>query len=656
MSHEHMHMWRTPTRVVNSLALLEEGIMKLAITGASHFVNRMFEACGQYQWAREVLKNSLEAGATQVEFGIEWQAVGKLGVYRRYIADNGCGMDAEELKTFFSTLGEGAGKIGGIHDNFGVGAKIALLPWNPEGIVVISYKDSRASMIWIVHDPESGDYELVEFKLGDKKKCVVDPNDFEEIEGIDWSQVRPKWLDENGTIIVLIGSEEYPDTVLGNPDAGEADIKGLSVYLNTRFWNLDGVDVHVLELRTTHKSRWPLSEDDRDDKRRPNNRKILGAEHYVTTIETEKGKLSASGIAYLDDERVTVEWYLWEGDRPAIHSYAKKGGYIAVRYKGELFHLTSHKATFRWFGIVESEVQQNLTVVLEPQLYVPGTALWGIHPDQSRNRLIFTGNGQKGVDIPLVDWGAEFAQGMPQQVLDAIHRARGGRSGIIDEEYRKRLQDKFGERWKKKILVSAKKASDTVAATESQDEDEAIVDRGDGTSAHGKRKRRSVKSVRRKASLGGPADAVEVETPVDVPRYVLANAEEFERAWHLAMWAPNDPDGPTVFVNVDSPILQEIVEFHQKQYPEVLAEDVAEIVRDVFGEIAACKIAHSQKLTRNIPEEELDEDYRNESALTISLMGLMAEESVISQRLGKLGRKLSSHASEAESVAVAAEM
>jgi hypothetical protein len=26
---------------------------KLAIIGASHFVNRMFEACANYQWARD---------------------------------------------------------------------------------------------------------------------------------------------------------------------------------------------------------------------------------------------------------------------------------------------------------------------------------------------------------------------------------------------------------------------------------------------------------------------------------------------------------------------------------------------------------------------------------------------------------------------------
>lgn len=65
---------------------------KLAIVGASHFVNRMFEACGNYQWAREFLKNAIEANASKVEFGIEWNAVEKFGLYRRTIVDNGLGM------------------------------------------------------------------------------------------------------------------------------------------------------------------------------------------------------------------------------------------------------------------------------------------------------------------------------------------------------------------------------------------------------------------------------------------------------------------------------------------------------------------------------------------------------------------------------------
>src|SRR5262249_3213731 len=190
--------------------------MKLAIIGASHFVNRMFEACGPYQWAREFLKNSIEAEATKVEFGIEWQAVEKLGVYRRTIVDDGSGMDEQELLKFFSTLGAGARKIGGIHDNFGVGARIASLPWNPEGLVVLSYKHGNASMIWIVLDEESGDYELIEFQTDDGKRNVIEPQLIPETR-IDWAAIKPNWITDHGTVIVLLGSEEHPDTILGNP-------------------------------------------------------------------------------------------------------------------------------------------------------------------------------------------------------------------------------------------------------------------------------------------------------------------------------------------------------------------------------------------------------------------------------------------------------
>jgi hypothetical protein len=99
--------------------------------------------------------------------------------------------------------------------------------------------------------------------------------------------------------------------------------------------------------------------------------------------------------------------------------------------------------------------------------------------------------------------------------------------------------------------------------------------------------------------------------------------------------------GPTVLINEDSPVLLEAIKHHQDQYPDVFAEEIADIVRTTYGEVAVCKIAHSQKLASQIPEEDLDQSYRSEPALTVALMGLLAEESLIAQRLGKLGRKKS---------------
>jgi hypothetical protein len=626
--------------------------MKLEITGASNFVNRMFEACGNYQWAREFLKNSLEAQATKIEFGIEWQAVEKLGTYRRTIIDDGLGMDREELLRFFSTLGQGAKKIAGIHDNFGVGAKIAALPWNPEGVVIISYKNGSGSMIWIMLN-DSGDYELVDFVVDGTKTCVIEPAIVDD-DGIDWAAMRPEWLTDHGTIVVLLGSESHPDTVLGNPQMGEREIKGLSVYLNSRFWDLTSAEVKVVELRSLKKNHWPQGPNDKDNSRRPNNRLILGAQYYLTEVKAQAGQLREKGVMFLDEERVEVEWYLWNGDRPHVDSYARMNGYIAVRYNGELFQITSNKVHFRWFGVIEGKVQQNLSIVLSPQHYQTGNGQWGIHPDQSRNHLLFTGNGDKGVEMPLSDWGLEFAETMPAPIRSAIREARGDLQGSIeDEDYRRRLQDKFGNRWMTRALVRATKGlrniqnvaagQDDVEASMkiNQDEDsEEEVGRDQKPDDGYRRKKRSktVKVVRR-AIAGEGEDGVEREVPVDIPRFRAATSDAFTQPWHLALWAPNDTDGPTVLINIDSPILQEVVEYHQTQYPDVYADEVAKTVRQVFGEVAACKIAHSQKLAKNISEEELDRVYRNEQALTVALMGLMAEESVIAQRLGKLGRK-----------------
>jgi hypothetical protein len=616
--------------------------MKLDIVGASHFVNRMFEACGNYQWAREFQKNALEAGATKVEFGIEWQAVEKDGVYRRTISDNGSGMTREELLRFFSTLGEGARRIGGVHDNFGVGAKIASLPWNPEGVIVISYKSGRASMIRIQLDDDGAEYELCEFRSDKGTSCVINPDEVDWREDVNWGAVAPTWAREHGTTIVLLGSEEAPDTVLGNPKAGENDIKGLSVYLNSRFWDLTQPEVTVVELRSERKTSWPTGPNDRDDARRPNNRRIWGAKYYLTDVSAVNGKLTAASTLPLDEGRVPAHWYLWEGDRPAIHSYAKKPGYIAVRYKDELFELTSHKAHFRWFGIADPKVQANLTIILEPNLFDPQIAMWGVYPDQSRNRLVFTGNGEKGVGMPLSDWGLEFSEDMPQEIRDAILKARGDSDGNLeDEEYRRRLQDKFGNRWLTKQLVQAREGeTEARAATPTSETAEVVATAERERTARKKRKRvRRIQVIRLRANEGGNGQGVERQVAVDVPKFRYVDKDQFEEGWHLACWVPNDPEGPTVLMNREAPMLLEAIKYHQQQYPDVFAVEVEKIVKDTYGEVAVCKIAHSQKLIVHVAEEDLDLTYRNEAALTVSLMGLLAEESLIAQRLGKLGRK-----------------
>src|SRR5262245_12025221 len=112
-------------------------ILPMKTAETHHIIERTYREGSTFQWVREALVNALEADATRIEFGIEWQAVESKGVYRRRIADDGRGMTAEQLREFFNTFGGGGKPIGGVHENFGVGSKTSLLPWNPYGMVVI---------------------------------------------------------------------------------------------------------------------------------------------------------------------------------------------------------------------------------------------------------------------------------------------------------------------------------------------------------------------------------------------------------------------------------------------------------------------------------------------------------------------------------------
>ena len=140
----------------------------------------------------------------------------------------------------------------------------------------------------------------------------------------------------------------------------------------------------------------------------------------------------------------------------------------------------------------------------------------------------------------------------------------------------------------------------------------------------------------------GAEEGVLLNRERDIPHIVYTDkTDKFVQPWHLAFWERRDPvNGPTVFINVASPILEEIVKYHQANYPPHRSGDVEKTIHKVFGEVAACKIAHAQKLTKDgVTEQDLDNIYLSESALTTGLMGLIAAESLIGQRLGAIGPK-----------------
>jgi hypothetical protein len=170
------------------------------------------------------------------------------------VSDDGAGMTPEQLLKFLNTFGGGGKPIGDAHENFGVGAKTSLLPWNQAGVAVLSWVDGDpdGSMVILRRDPKTGEYGAHRFETEDGSfEEVVRPHG-------EFADVKPDWIKGHGTVVVCLGNSGKEDTFLGKEGSG--DIKGTSAYLNKRFWEFpDQLEVYVQELRSQKREEWPRS-------------------------------------------------------------------------------------------------------------------------------------------------------------------------------------------------------------------------------------------------------------------------------------------------------------------------------------------------------------------------------------------------------------
>lgn len=628
---------------------VHSNMLPIRAAGTQHLIDRTYREGGAYQWVRETLANALEAGATRVEFGIEWQGVAARGVYRRTIIDNGRGMDPEELVAFFGTFGSGGKPIGGLHENFGVGAKTSLMPWNPYGVVVISWQDNEPAMIWIQRDQHTGEYGLRLFRTRDPStkefslEAVIRP--FQDRDhGIDWGSVRPPWLKQHGTVIVLLGAEPTADTVEGDPrDGAEGEIKGLASYLNRRMWELPkGAQVTVEELRTRDKRKWPKAPS--EEGARTSRRLVLGARHFVTYPAPEfvEGKLGAFGTMMLADG-AELDWFLWDGERPQIHSYAAAHGYVAALYKNELYDFSQHHAAFRAFGIAEAAVRARLWLIVRPPLLTDGGA--GVFPRTDRNALLQRDAEGAPGPLPWATWAEQFADAMPAPVLEAVKAARATHTATtVDDAWRERLRERFGSRWRAPALTMGGAAAEQGAPSRAPLSQRARVGTGeyeaDERAPGEDAPPRAPRTPPQPAEAGGPSPIRRARLSGRIPVFRPVRATDVAPGI-LAAWSPHDPEHPegVVLLNVEHPVMAEQIAHWQELYPPHHADEVRADVIAVYGEAAVAKVAHSEHLRALLGPATIEE-LRSDAALTMALLGLVTEEATISARLsGRFGRQ-----------------
>ena len=614
----------------------------MTMTGVQHFVNRAYKESTTFQWVREAYINAVEANASTIYFGVEWQAVHSKGVYRRLIADNGTSIDPEELPKFFNTFGGSGKPIGDVHENFGVGFKTSVLPWNPYGVVVVAYKDSDASMIWMHRDPETGEYGLKVEEVYDDSgdvslEIVYEPYDDPD-HGCNWADVWP-WPDKprQGVVIVLLGVDAESDTILGDISRDEGRIDAIPRYLNSRVWEIPADrQVMALDFKRMDKAEWGTGEAqfDAQGTRRWQNRNIEGQRYYLDKV----GRDTNSGEVVVDAGRARILWYLHPEGTTEYVTVANQTGFVATLFRNELYDRSSSQSAFWFYGITEPAVRRRVALIVIPTEFDKNVG-YGAYNNSTRSTVLYADGITQAIDLPIRDWAAQFADNMPEEIVDAIRSERAKRSGsITDDTWRKKLADRFGARWRSPRLRLAVDGSIRGVVTQA------------GDAARTTRVKRRVKPHRHRIGHGSSGlDGVKAigvakndgdvqlqrrTVSVALPEFRYARQDTFSPGM-LAMWSPREPGCPNgcVFINVDHPVIAEEILEWQKQYPQAHSDVVSREVCDSYGQVAVAHVAHSEHLRGIIASDMIDTDLRSQQALTMALLGLWPLENIIRQRL-----------------------
>jgi hypothetical protein len=657
------------------------GNTALRFLGVGNMLDREYRNSPGYQWARELVRNGIEAQASHIEIGVEWQAVASRGVYRLQYSDDGLGMNRDQLREYMRTLGKGSKDVGGPHDNYALGCRMTLLPWNPLGVVVISMADGEPNMVKLMYDPDasegSGEYVLEEVEWEDEARDVsrstVYPPYVDDDIGIDWSLTVPKMIEQagHGTTFILLGRVPSDDTFEGDTERGELARVLTRKYFNTRFWNLpEGVSLRCLEfIKPVDRATWPRSTADTSLYQY---RTVKGAQEIVEYVKRGgESTVEAHDTFQLSQDGTKVHWWLRE---PGVDTggVGSSSGFIAVLYRGELYgHAYASQDdgdtrlganVYRQFGIGNDGVRKRVFVVLEPPEYDEDTERPGVAPSTGRADLYWLGAGLSPRSIKPSDWAEQFADHMPEEIEAALTAAHEDSKATSEErqERLRRVMDRFSKRWRAPRACVVTENADTTTkpvttgTTPRQRPDIPVPEH------HRKpRKRVVIRPRQGEPTLGhiatGATPARSTTVQLGYPEFQWVVANDIGDQGMIAAWQGPSKAHPTGLIQLDEthPVIQGQIDYWQAQYPKAVWPSVKDVVKDAYADVAVAKVSHIHALTGPVLSEEQKDTMLVNPSLTASLVGLLGEDALITPRLGGLGakRKRTDETAEAESVA-----
>jgi hypothetical protein len=377
--------------------------LALSVLNTGFLLDRLGTDCHPLQFLRELTQNSIEAiqrtssKKGDIVWDVDWTPyeLGEHPAYKLCVTDNGCGMTGDEMVKYINQLSSSA-EVQSVDGNYGVGAKIAAATRNHAGLIYLSWKNGRGTMIHLWRDPVMCQYGLRQIQRPD--------GTFGHFADVD-DAIKPEPIDQQGTRIVLYGMTDDADTMKAPPDVPSPS-QWIAKYLNTRYFRFP----ESIKVRARQGWEQPRSNSDVNLLRN-----VTGQEYYLDQHQQAKGTVPLT-------DAVGHWWILKEETALGSNSgWIESSGHIAALFKDELYEMASGRsghAKLQQFGIIFGHRQ--VVVYVEPT----ANGKRRVTTNTARTQLLINGE-----PLPWADWAAEFRERMPGEIsalMDAIASKAAG--------------------------------------------------------------------------------------------------------------------------------------------------------------------------------------------------------------------------------------
>lgn len=560
------------------------GDMRIGKAGVNNLVDIIYSDSDKFQFVRELVQNSIEAGASKIKISYEKQGFEMYGVKRFLIQDNGKGMSVEELGEFLNKFSS-SGKEVGVDKNYGIGAKTSTIPWNKLGVVFVSWisEDDPGAMVWL-HEQRSGIYGAREFV--DEEEDVVEvlslDQYYEEVGyeyGVDFRLLREKWNHASGSAVLLLGNKKMEETYNPQLLKKQASKDEYCRYLSRRYKNIT-VPIQISRFQYTQSAGHQTDQ--------------------VKSLSTIAEKYVESSGILIRDDQVSIEWFLLKYDK-TLRERHLGSGFIALENKNELFQHRSHPQTWRAFGIHQKGIWQRLYIVIKDNALTQNAARTALKNDDTHEAPDFA------------TFGEYFRTNLPEYLLKEQRKLIAEKANNLEiDEYRKRLASEYGNRFSDVLGPGgAKKRTAAKKAKPKQGELEGVTGQNKTPPGHDNRKRKT----------GFPEWRWDGYHEEDSVGYWVPPGREY-------------PDG-CIFLNAAYSVFTEIKQRFTGRIGEEYQELGAGIIDTTIGCDFVTKIAHAllHKKIARWGVRGVNEQLLSDGSLTMISLGLFGIEAAIEAAL-----------------------